>query len=366
MSEADWRTAREQALLSLQQGGIHLVVHEPGWEDHGQMVAMLPFGPVRLDAWSLCSDADDSMQGAHWLSLLVLVGGMALLGMGLAAAPVRHLRQVAQTARALEGGDFSARAEVPEGGLVAPVARAMNDMSAQIQTVVEWQELMLQTVAHELRTPLARTRFVVARVADADDAHTRAEALADLDDDLTELEDVVSSVLSLVRADHGARLQVESVDLDALLRAAVDRCRRPHRATGNPVALDYAGSLERPMLARLDPAAASRVFDNLLRNAAAHARSRVRVVLEWSPEMIVVAIEDDGEGIPEDHRSRIFEPFVRIDDARAQTGTGLGLAIVKRLVQAHGQTVTAGRSELGGLRVETRWAVAAPNGASVR
>jgi signal transduction histidine kinase len=88
----------------------------------------------------------------------------------------------------------------------------------------------------------------------------------------------------------------------------------------------------------------------------------VRVVVEREPETIVVAVEDDGPGVPEAHRSRIFEPFVRVDDQRAQTGTGLGLAIVKRLVEGHGETVTVVQSELGGLRVETRWAVASRGG----
>ena len=358
LSKSDWVSVQAEASLSLQQGGVHLVVQERGWEDHGEMVAMLPLGPVRIDAWGLCAEADDAMQGSHWLSLLVLVAGMALLGMGLAAAPVRHLRHLVQTARALERGDLSARAEVPEGGLVAPVARAMNDMSAQIQSVVEWQELMLQTVAHELRTPLARIRFVTSRVADAAEEAERAEALADLDDDLTELEDVVSSVLSLVRADHGAALTLEPVELDGLLRDILARFRLPHRDTGHPVNLDYECPLEAPVLALLDRPAAGRVFDNLLRNATAHAHIRVRVVVEREPETVVVAVEDDGPGVLEAHRSQIFEPFVRVDDQRAQTGTGLGLAIVKRLVEAHGQTVKVVQSELGGLRVETRWPAA--------
>lgn len=358
LSESDWVLARAQASLSLQQGGVHLVVQEPGWEEQGVMVAMLPLGPVRIDAWSLSTEADDAIHASHWLSLLVLVAGMVLLGRGLAAAPVRHLRRLAQTARALESGDLSARAEVPEGGLVAPVALAMNDMSARIQGVVEWQELMLQTVAHELRTPLARIRFVTSRVADETDEAERAEARADLDDDLTELDDVVSSVLSLVRADHGMALQQEPVELDSLLRDTLARFRSPPRDTGHPVELDFECPLEAPVLALLDRPAASRVFDNLLRNATAHAHTRVRVVVERDPETIVVAVEDDGPGVPEAHRSRIFEPFVRVDDERAQTGTGLGLAIVERLVEAHGQAVTVVESELGGLRVETRWSAA--------
>ena len=153
LSEAEWTAAHQQASSAIEHRGVHLLLHEPTWEDEGVVVARLPMGPVRIDAWRLAMEADHAMQGSHWLSLLVLIGGMAALGLALAAPPARHLRQIARTAQALEGGDLTARAEVPAGSLAAPVARALNDMSAQIQRVVEWQELMLQTVAHELRTP---------------------------------------------------------------------------------------------------------------------------------------------------------------------------------------------------------------------
>lgn len=355
LSEAEWAAARQQASSAVEHRGVHLLLHEPTWEDEGAMVARLPMGPVRIDAWRLAMEADHAMRGSHWLSLLVLIGGMAGLGLALVAPPARHLRQIAQTAQALEGGDLTARAAVPAGSLAAPVARALNDMSAQIQRVVEWQELMLQTVAHELRTPLARVRFVVARLADAADADARAEALADLDDDLTELEALVSSVLTLVRADPRAGLHLEAVALDPLLRDAVGRLRLPDGGAGHPVTVEPLELGDGPVQARMDRAAASRVFDNLLRNATAHARSRVRVRVEQEPDAIVVAVEDDGAGLPETQQGRIFEPFVRLDDARAQAGTGLGLAIVKRLVEAHGHGVRVRQSALGGLRVETRW-----------
>ena len=252
---------------------------------------------------------------------------------------------------------LTARTEVPSGGLVAPVARAMNAMAAQIQRVVEWQELMLQTVAHELRTPLARVRFVAQRVADATDGVERADALATLDADLTELEDLVSSVLSLVRADHGAALERVSVDVDALVRETLDRFTRVHP---NPsIALDFVGPAEGGAWASVDPAAARRVLDNLLRNAVVHAKGRVRVTVAREDTAVLVAVEDDGDGLPGEARDRVVEPFVRLDDDRARTGTGLGLAIVKGLVEAHGHPVVLRQGALGGLRVETRWPLGA-------
>lgn len=356
LTEADWQVAQGRALFSTRDDGIELAVL-PMDEESWRVVAALPSGPVAIDAWALFEEHDEAVDLAHLLSLMVLALGMTALGVALVAPPARQLRRLAQTARALEDGDLAARTEVPQGGLVAPVARAMNAMAAQIQRVVGWQELMLQTVAHELRTPLARVRFVAQRVADATDEVERAAALATLDADLTELEDLVSSVLSLVRADHGAALERVPVDVDALVREILDRFERVHP---NPsIALGYVGPAATGAWASVDPAAARRVLDNLLRNAVAHAQAEVRVLVVQEDTAILVAVEDDGDGLPDESRNLVVEPFVRLDDDRARTGTGLGLAIVKGLVEAHGHPVVLRQGALGGLRVETRWPLAA-------
>lgn len=356
LTEADWLEARERALFSTRQDSIELAVL-PMDEEDWRVVAALPSGPVAIDAWALFEEHDNGIDLAHLLSLLALALGMTALGVALVAPPARQLQRLAQTAHALQDGDLTARTEVPPGGLVAPVARAMNTMAAQIQRVVGWQELMLQTVAHELRTPLARVHFVAQRVADATDDVERADALATLDADLTELEDLVSSVLSVARADHGAALDRVSVDVDALVRETLDRFARVHP---NPsITLDHVGPAATEVWARVDRAAASRVLDNLLRNAVAHAGGRVRVTVAREDSTVLVAVEDDGDGLPDESRNLAVEPFVRLDDDRARTGTGLGLAIVKGLVEAHGHPVVLRQGALGGLRVETRWPLGA-------
>jgi len=245
----------------------------------------------------------------------------------------------------------------PRGSLVEPVALAFNDMAAQIQRTVAWKELLLQTVAHELRTPLSRVRFIAERVTDAEDAVERDDALAELDRELTELEDLLSSVLSLARADHGAALARPPTDLVDVLEGALDALVWRQRHRSPPLVLERVGIEAALPLARADRAAAARVFDNLLSNAAAHAHQRVRVVLAVEEDTLMIAVEDDGEGLPEDQFAHIFEPFVRLDSSRSQAGVGLGLAIVKRIVENHGHTITVGTGELGGLRVETRWSL---------
>ena len=358
ITETTYQNERSQAALLTRQDGIELAVRMTDGAEDWRVAADLPTGPVTLNAEALFQESDEAVGPSHLLSFLVLLLGMIALGIGLIWSPARQLRQLASTARALRDGHLEARAEVPRRGLVEPVARALNEMAEQIQQVVAWQELMLQTVAHELRTPLSRVRFVVERVADATDQVERDEAMETLDGELTELEELLSSVLAMVRADHGAATAREPVDLREVIEGALDTLARHQEGRDHPLHIERIGLQSASPLAGVDRAAATRVLDNLLSNAAAHAHQRVRVVAAVEGDSLMVAVEDDGEGLPAEQRSRIFEPFVRLGDSETRMGVGLGLTIVKRLVEAHGYPISVVQGELGGLRVETRWPLA--------
>ena len=138
------------------------------------------------------------------------------------------------------------------------------------------------------------------------------------------------------------------VDLDDLALAEVRRIARPGLAVdGSGVA---AGRVHG------DPVALGQVVRNLADNAARHARSRVAMAVATTPAGIVLTVDDDGPGVPPDERQRVFERFVRLDEARARDagGSGLGLAIVREVVTGHGGTVEAGESPLGGARFVVR------------
>ncbi len=363
ISESAYERACSRAPLVTKQDGVELCIGDADDEHPWPVVAALPSGPVSLDGAAIL-EASEDVEGPHLLGFLVLFAGMAALGAALAWSPSRELHHLAGTASALRDGDLEARAAVPRTGLVKPVALAFNDMAAQIHKTVAWQELLLQTVAHELRTPLSRVRFIAERVSDAREDEERGEALADLDLELTELEDLTSSVLSLVKADHDAALVKAPTDLAELLDEALDRLDRRQRHRDPPLVLTRDGFEPAPPLACVDRRAVSRVFENLLSNAATHARTQVLVRVELEEHALVVAIEDDGPGVGEEQRARMLEPFVRLDDDRARAGTGLGLAIVKRLAEAHGHPAVVSASDLGGLRVETRWPLGSEQGSA--
>jgi signal transduction histidine kinase len=204
--------------------------------------------------------------------------------------------------------------------------------------------------SHELRSPVASIRQH-AEVALAHPGRTTTEELAEtvLAEDLR-VQRLVEDLLLLARADERTlELKRRPVDLDDLL---FEEARRLRQTTG--LRVDTAAVSARRVVG--DETSLQRVVRNVVDNAARHARSSVALTLGAVDGTAVVAVEDDGAGIPESERERVLERFVRLDEARARDGggAGLGLAIVAELVTAHGGRVDIGSSPIGGARVEVR------------
>jgi len=158
---------------------------------------------------------------------------------------------------------------------------------------------------------------------------------------------LVDDLLLLAKAESGVAAPRTPVDLDDLVKdvgARYDTARVPVEITSDG-----------PLWTAGDPDALVRVLVNLMDNAIRHARTRVRLGLFRDAAHALITVVDDGRGIPEADRKRVFDRFTRLDDARARDagGTGLGLAIVRELVRRHGGTVTLGDASPG-LRVDVR------------
>ncbi len=139
----------------------------------------------------------------------------------------------------------------------------------------------------------------------------------------------------------GAGERRREVDLDDLARTEASRLR-------NGLVIDTSQVGDGRVLG--DELALGQVVRNLLDNAARHAQGRVEVAVHRTGPRVVLTVDDDGAGVPEDQRERVFERFVRLDESRGRDGggSGLGLAIVHDLVQLHGGTVEVAASDLGG------------------
>jgi signal transduction histidine kinase len=181
------------------------------------------------------------------------------------------------------------------------------------------------------------------RVLEGGEAHPQLLDVGGLLEDVVRLQHLAADLLLLARLDAGEAPRAVRVDLADLVREETARRLEQVRAEGledAPAEAVVTGS--RSQLAR--------VLGNLLDNAQRHAREQVLVRVRGTQGWAVLTVADDGPGVPEGERERVFERFVRLDDARARDdgGAGLGLAIVREIVARHGGTITLGEAAGGG------------------
>jgi signal transduction histidine kinase len=282
--------------------------------------------------------------------LLLLVGLVAWIAVGRALSPIERLRA--------EASDISSRTldrrleEPATGDEVDRLARTMNQLLDRVEEASRRQHRFVADASHELRSPLATLRAVLEVAAASGEQPAAHASLADVH----RLEVLVDDLLTRARLEEPEGVLTE-VDLDELVGEEVSRVRGVAVRTSEVSGGRVVGS----------PRQLTSVVRNLLENASRHARSRVAVEVRTVEGTVVLAVTDDGDGIPPADRERVFERFMRLDDARTRSsgGVGLGLALVRRVVEHHGGTVTVGAAVEGGARVEVRLPAATPARTSV-
>jgi signal transduction histidine kinase len=295
------------------------------------------------------------------LPLLLLVVAVTTWRMvGRALAPVEAIRT---TAEGVSVADLSGRVPTPTSAdEVARLATTMNHMLDRLEDGQDRQRRFVADASHELRSPVAVLRQH-AEVARAHPGRTTPDELAGtVLAEALRMQRLVDDLLLLARADeHSLGLRRRPLDLDDIVLHEIRRVR----ATST-VSVDAGAVSAGPVDGDAD--ALQRAVRNVVDNAARHAAGQLAVSLSVRPGVdgasdaddagtVVLVVDDDGPGVPPDQRRRVFERFVRLDDARARDGggSGLGLAIVAEVVAAHGGTVELSDApDLGGARVEIK------------
>lgn len=291
-----------------------------------------------------------------YLFLATLLGGTLLIWV---RPHWRDLEILRAAANRFGTGNFAARALVGKGSNVRELAQHFNDMAECTQQLIAAQRELTNAVSHELRTPIARLAFEVDLLATAVEEAPRQQLLGEMRDDLRELEDMVSELLTYARLEHPQlELVAESVDVDNWLASVLGAVALEAEANNIECRI-VAGDLT---AIDIEPRFMARALINLLRNAIHYARARVEVrVWRNANGEYQLAVDDDGPGVPVADRQRVFEPFTRLDESRSRTtgGFGLGLAIVRRIAEWHRGSVAIMDSALGGARFTVCWPRAA-------
>ena len=283
-------------------------------------------------------DPDPMLTYRFVLSMAVMLGAVLILSMIIIHHLNKPLRIFAEAAQRL-GVDVDAPPLRESGPLeVRRATRAFNEMQERIRRFVQDRTQMLAAVSHDLRTPITRLRL---RAEFVEDEEQREKMLADLD----EMERMVKSTLAFAR-DDAADEAHSALDLAALLHSLCDDLAD----AGQDVVCSAEGSVA--YAGR--PSALRRAFANLIENAVTYG-ARARVSVEADDEEIVVAVEDEGPGLPAEERERAFQPFYRVEASRSREsgGTGLGLTVARNIVRGHGGDILLRRRDDGpGLRAE--------------
>lgn len=308
---------------------------------------VLVMGPVPLFNWMPFQLA----AGITLFSMFVLSLGVY----GLLVPMQRKLREVSYALNKMKSGNMSLRLAIDGKDEMALLASSYNAMSDHIQRLIESQRELMRAVSHELRTPVARIRFAMEMLADEDDYEYRLQQMEQIDKDIEALNKLIDEIMTYAKLEQGTpSLDFEKVNLyEVLDQVAIET---EALKTGKDIQLQtMSTSLEVDAERRY----LHRVVQNLVGNAVRYCDHEVLVSGGVTAQGVAyVCVEDDGPGIPEEDRSRVFEAFARLDDSRtrASGGYGLGLSIVSRIAYWFGGKIEVDQSTtLGGARFIMSW-----------
>ncbi|MBO2463930.1 sensor histidine kinase [Actinomadura violacea] len=250
--------------------------------------------------------------------------------------------------------DLARRVPVPEPEELKAMAETMNTTLARLETAVSDLRKLTSEASHDLRGPLTSIHLRLENALDEPEADWPRVA-ADILASVERQEAIVTDLLTLTRLDTGQPLHPQRTDLGALVAAELRRREPTDR-------IRIVGKLAQRVELDCDRLLVDRLLANLLDNAQRHADGHIEVTLSvetppGGPATAVLAVADDGDGVPADRQEEIFERFIRLDGSRERdpNGTGLGLPISRDIARAHHGTLTVDSRPGHGARFTARF-----------
>jgi signal transduction histidine kinase len=291
------------------------------------------------------------------ISAIVVVAALVALRAAqvASASVVAEVQSVRDALRAVGAGERQQRVQAGAAAELAELADAANAMIARLAEEERRRDAadtarrnLVAAISHDLRTPMAALTVMVDAIEDGlVDEETRARYLATMRTHVAALGSMIDDLFELSRLQAGdLQWSIGQVELAELVNEAVAAMQVEAEAKGVEVAAELGA---RPCPARADPEKLQRVLFNLIQNAIRHtpADGSVTVRAESAGEWAQIEVADTGDGIPAAERERVFDPFVRGEQARSPGGAGLGLAISRAIVEAHNGRIWLADSEVG-------------------
>lgn len=261
-------------------------------------------------------------------------------GYGLGRDVHRRLATMTAAAEAIIDGDLAHR--IPEQGSnddLDRVAAAFNRMLDRIASLMTSLRQVSDDIAHDLRTPLTRLRQKLEASLALETPAARAEAVSSALDDVDAILETFAGLLRIAQIEGGARRAAfQTVDMAALAGTVVEAFAPSAEDAGQSLGLKADG----PLMVEGDPELLTQMLVNLVDNALRHAgpKAKVEVGAQRRGADVIVTVSDNGPGVPESERGRVFDRFYRLEQNRSSPGSGLGLALVAAIARLHGARVS--------------------------
>ena len=272
---------------------------------------------------------------------LFFLGSFILYGLCHVLIIFRRVKKLESATLSFAEGDLSSRAETSSGIAIGSLNKSFNLMADRIHRLVESNRSLTNAVAHELRTPIFRIQWQAEMLKDTPLNEKQENTIESIVEDTEEMEKMVDELLYYAKLD--------STDLESLQQPLEIKDFLEHATTrwSRETALNIQLCLpEHEQSIVADETLLNRAFDNLVRNAMKFARTQISIEVTKHQDQLQIAVHDDGDGVAEEHRAHLFDPFYVGDKARnkAKSGHGLGLSIVHKICAQHSATVQIAQS----------------------
>jgi two-component system, OmpR family, sensor kinase len=298
-------------------------------------------------------DQEPRRSTLDWVLAFIFYAAIALVIMAWLWPLRRDLRTLERATSTFGDRNWSFHAPIGPRSQVHSLTQSFRRMAARIDGLIRSHQDMSNAMSHEIKTPLSRMRFEVEMARTTSDPQQLVRHLDNIDTDIAELNSFVMATLDyaiLERAE--VALNLGSHDMTVILPAIAESVSKSAPPSLR-IHCEVDGTATRVVC---DAHLLETVVRNLLYNATRYARSGIRVRFQQRNSSYELCVDDDGPGIAESDRVRVFESFVRLDQpAEDKHGFGLGLAIVKCMVEWQNGTVVAEGSDLGGARFRVEW-----------
>lgn len=279
---------------------------------------------------------------------LLIISSFVLLSLLIVFWPIqRQLTELSKITRQLGKGDFSQSANEKAPQPIGIIAKSINKMSSDLIAYMDEQKLISDGLAHELRTPISRLRFTLDLLKQKQLEEKLGEMLVDVDQDIEELEQLASRFLTYSKLSSSR--QLENIVQVNLVNMISDILRK-HRITDKD--FSYSGEENEYKLVG-NEFYIYMAISNVIGNANKFCHRQVKVNLTKENNNIVIAIEDDGDGVPSDQYKKVVKPFYTKTKPDSESQSfGLGLSIADKIMEKHQGKLHIGKSQLGGAKIE--------------